>query len=159
MKRYQRPSFLDDVITQDVYERWLQRKAQAHVKRDRRRGNETCSVSSYKQAIHNAVVSSNGIDAYTLEPLEWNLVSTNDNVESNKHGRNYKARFALLPTVDHVGDGTGQAYFVICAWRTNDAKNDLSYEEFISLCKKVVAANIMLSETQSKLIDPGHRKA
>ena len=42
-----------------------------------------------------------------------------------------------MPTVDHVGDGLGEAEFKICAWRTNDAKSDLSYPEFIELCCKV----------------------
>ena len=46
----------------------------------------------------------------------------------------------MLPSVDHVGDGKGAANFKICAWRTNDAKNDLSYEEFLELCRKVIAA-------------------
>jgi hypothetical protein len=55
-------------------------------------------------------------------------------------GREYKARFALLPSVDHVADGTGPADFRMCAWRTNDAKSDLSYQEFLDLCRKVVTA-------------------
>lgn len=141
MKKYQRPKFLVQVVTQDVYERWLQRKAQAHVRRDRKRGNKACTVSIYKQAIHNAVIDSNGVDAYTGEFLDWNLISTYDNDESRKYKREYKARFALLPSVDHVGDGTGPADFKICSWRTNDAKHDLSYDDFLNLCKKVVSAN------------------
>ncbi len=28
--------------------------------------------------------------------------------------------------------------FVICAWRTNDAKNDISHTEFVALCQWVV---------------------
>ena len=141
MRKYQRPDFLNQVVSQDVYERWLQRKAQAHAKRDRNRGNKTCTVSLYKQAIHHAVQVSNGVDAYTGELLDWNLISTYDNDKSKKYKREYKARFALLPSVDHVGDGTGPADFKICAWRTNDAKNDLSYDDFLNLCKKVVSAN------------------
>jgi len=52
--------------------------------------------------------------------------------------RTYKAGFALLPTVDHVGDGLGEADFKICAWRTNDAKSDLTHDEFVALCRRVV---------------------
>ena len=40
--------------------------------------------------------------------------------------------------MDHVGDGLGDADFKICAWRTNDAKNDLTYSEFVALCRRVV---------------------
>jgi hypothetical protein len=50
-----------------------------------------------------------------------------------------KAGFALLPTVDHVPCEDGQYDFVICAWRTNDAKADLGHEDFIALCRRVVA--------------------
>lgn len=142
MKKYQLPIFLKEIISQDIYERWLHRKAQTHVRRDRNRGNKNCTVGIYKIAIHRAVESSNGIDAYTGELLAWELLSVYDNNESKKLGRKYKAKFALLPTVDHVGDGTGPAHFKICSWRTNDAKNDLSFNEFLELCKKVVSASL-----------------
>ncbi|HAS4580096.1 TPA: hypothetical protein I6876_003388 [Vibrio cholerae] len=130
-----------DLIDQSVYERWLHRKALAHVKRDRARGNATATNEEYKIAIHQAVCESDGKDAYTNEELDWSLLSKYDNEQSKKHGRHYKKQFALLPSVDHVGDGTGSADFKICSWRTNDAKNDMSYSEFVELCRKVVAAS------------------
>lgn len=92
-------------------------------------------------AIHNAVCASGGRDAYTGEELDWKLLSTYDNEASRDGGRKYKATFALLPTVDHVADGLGPADFKICGWRTNDAKHDLSLEEFLTLCQKVVDFN------------------
>jgi len=110
----------------------------SHVRRDRERGNEEATTEEYKIAIHQAVKESRGKDAYTDEDLEWHLLSKYDNKESKKQGRQYKKLFALLPSVDHVGDGKGKAEFKICSWRTNDAKNDLSYEEFVGLCKKVL---------------------
>jgi len=140
MRKYQIPKFLEGTVTQAHYERWLHRKAVTHVKRDRNRGNKTATNVEYKIAIHKAVSDSEGKDAYTGEELDWALLSRYDNEASKKHGRNYKKQFALLPSVDHVGDGTGPADFKICAWRTNDAKNDLSYEEFVELCRKVVKA-------------------
>jgi hypothetical protein len=141
MKKFACPEFLPAVVTQEAYERWLHRKAQAHVRRDRGRKNTTATVASYKAAIHQAVCASLGSDAYTNETLAWNLLSTYDNDKSKKQGRAYKAHFALLPTVDHIGDGTGPADFKICAWRTNDAKNDLPLGKFVELCRKVVEAN------------------
>lgn len=140
-RKYQLPQFLLSKTSQEFYERWLHRKAIAHVRRDRERGNTTASNEAYKVAIHQAVVSSFGIDAYTREPLDWTLLSKYDNELSRKGGRVYKAGFALLPTVDHIGDGLGAAAFKICAWRTNDAKNDLSLSDFIELCRRVVTAN------------------
>jgi elongation factor Tu len=52
--------------------------------------------------------------------------------------KNYKAGFALLPTVDHVTNTTDGYDFVICGWRTNDAKNDLSLLDFLGLCRLVL---------------------
>lgn len=140
MRKYQLPEFLAQTVDQKTYECWLYRKAITHVRRDRRRGNKTATNEKYKIAIHSAVCESSGKDAYTKEKLDWLLLSKYDNEQSKKHGRQYKKQFALLPSVDHVGDGKGPADFKICAWRTNDAKNDLSYEEFLDLCRKVIVA-------------------
>ena len=140
MKKYQLPEFLASEVSQAQYERWLHRKAEAHVRRDRKRGNTAATNASYKAAIHKAVEDSEGRDAYTGERLDWTLISQYDNDKSKGGGREYKARFALLPSVDHVADGTGPADFRMCAWRTNDAKSDLSYQEFLDLCRKVVSA-------------------
>jgi hypothetical protein len=137
-KKYQLPSFLNETITQEAYEKWLRRKAQAHVKRDRRRGNKTAIGEKYRIAIHVAVNNCGGFDAYSGEKLDWSLISQYDNDESKEKGRGYKKRFALLPTVDHIGDGTGPADFKICGWRTNDAKNDLSLDEFLLVCQVVL---------------------
>ncbi|MEJ2713324.1 MAG: hypothetical protein P8014_09140 [Acidihalobacter sp.] len=141
MRKYQLNEALSLLVNQATYERWLHRKAMAHVKRDRARGNVDATNQEYKLAIHRAVCESDGKDAYTNENLDWSLLSQYDNEQSQEHGRRYKKKFALLPSVDHVGDGTGAADFKICAWRTNDAKNDMSLDEFIELCRKVVAHN------------------
>ncbi|MBB6184733.1 hypothetical protein [Oleiagrimonas soli] len=137
--RYALPAFLEGIHDRAAYVRWLQRKAVAHVRRDRKRGNVTATVSSYKQAIHEAVLASDGVDAYTGEALDWRLLSDYDNATSKEQRRAYKQRFAMLPSVDHVGDGLGPADFRICAWRTNDCKNDLDLATWIDFCRKVVA--------------------
>lgn len=135
----QLPSFLSGKCPRAKYLRWLRRRAVAHVRRDQSRGNLTCRRRDYEQAIHEAVIASRGVDAYTGEQLDWSLLSRYDNAESKAGQRHYKARFAMLPTVDHVGDGNDEPTFVICAWRTNDGKNDLSLDEFTELCRKVLA--------------------
>ena len=84
------------------------------------------------------ISESNGRDAYTNEVLYWNLLSKYNNEDSKKYKREYKKRFALLPSVDHVNDGLGKPKFKICSWRTNDSKNDLRYDESIELCRKVL---------------------
>lgn len=90
-------------------------------------------------AIHAAVADSGGVDAYTGHPLRWDLISTYDNEQSKAGKRAYKKAFGDLPSVDHVGDGLGAPDFAICAWRTNDAKNDLPFDEFVTLCRAVIA--------------------
>jgi hypothetical protein len=138
-RKYQIPLFLQGVISQEAYSRWLARKAAAHVKRDRKRGNPEATIESYKGAIHEAVSSSGGLDDYTGERLSWELVSTYENGAAQLGRRVYKAGFATLPTVDHVVDGLGPANFKICAWRTNDAKSDLDHAAFVELCRKVIS--------------------
>lgn len=138
-QKYETPPFLPDAITPTVYRRWLKRKAAAHSKRDRKRGNTAATVESYKTEIHRAVVESAGFDDYTGEALDWTLISQYDNDQSKVLRRAYKASFALLPTVDHVEDGLGHAKFKICGWRTNDLKNDLSHSDLVDLCRKIVS--------------------
>jgi hypothetical protein len=53
--------------SREHYVRWLQRKATAHARRDRRRGNPDARISEYKEAIHEAVLSGGDSDAYTGE--------------------------------------------------------------------------------------------
>jgi hypothetical protein len=131
------PLFLEGIVQPEAYDRWLTRKATAHMRRDKRRGYK-CTSAAYRDAIHVAVVCSNGNDAYTGERLDWHLISTYRNEDSKKGRHGYKATFALLPTVDHVSAEATEASFRICGWRTNDAKNDMSVGQFLDLCKRVL---------------------
>lgn len=149
MRVFHLPKFLEGVLTRESYVRWLQRKAQAHIKRDRQRGNINGTVSEYKRAIHQAVCDSEGFDQYTNDPLDWGLLSTYRNEESREGRRTYKAKFSLLPTVDHVGDGSGDANFKICGWAVNDAKGDLSLLDFVRLCQRVHKINSHLLEHEN----------
>lgn len=138
-RKHTMPSFLSEVVSEEAYERWLGRKAAAHVKRDRKRAQSLVSQALYKEAIHAAVVLSEGRDAYSGEQLDWKLISTYNNEASKAGKHGYKFDFALLPTVDHISAGATEASFRICSWRTNDAKSDLSVDAFLELCTKVVA--------------------
>jgi hypothetical protein len=139
-RKYQIPDFVSSTtITQAIYQKWLHGRAVAHVRRDKRRGNTTANNETYKIAIHRAVIHSGGRDHYTGEPLNWSLLGKYINAESKAQGRRYKATLAFLPSVDHVGDGLGEADFKIWGWRTNDAKNDLTHDEFVALCRLVVS--------------------
>jgi hypothetical protein len=107
---YRVPDFLKEV-QRAAYARWLERRAAALVIRDRNRGNTTAPPALYRVAIHKAAERSSGRDAYTGERLDWSLLSTCSIVELCAGKRRYKRRFALLPTVDHVGDGLSEADF------------------------------------------------
>src|SRR5437868_5234214 len=93
-RKYQVPDFVSCVgVTQQRYEKWLQRKAVAHVRRDRKRGNLKAANAAYKTAIHRAVQCCGGHDHYTGEHLDWSLLSKYRNAESQAQGRKYKATF------------------------------------------------------------------
>jgi len=126
-------------VEQDVYIRWLRRKAAAHVKRDRKRCEHAISGEDYRQKIHRAVCDHGTHDFYTGKRLDWSLISKYSNEESRVGRSHYKAGFAMLPTVDHIPCTNGEYDFVICSWRTNDAKSDLAHAEFVALCREVVA--------------------
>ncbi len=146
------PSFLVGTLEESTYRRWLVRKAVAHVKRDRARGNEQATWAEYRDAIHAAVLECRGLDAYTGKDLDWGLVSTYDNKKSKDGRREYKKQFADLPTVDHVGDGRGAPVFKICSWRVNDAKGDLTLAELQKLCVEILARSEARPDTPT--VDP-----
>lgn len=136
-RRYTAPQFLSDCVSQAQYDRWLDRKARAHVRRDRDTAVDI-SVSVYKQLIHDAVCASEGRDAYTGETLDWTLISKWRNDEAKRLGSTYKKNFALLPSIDHVLGRNDTPEFKICSWKMNNAKSYLSIDEFLDLSKKVI---------------------
>lgn len=136
--KYELPSYLSGVIAPALYADWLHKKAVAHAVRDRRRWKKTITVSSYKLAIHQAVARGNGLDPYSGESLHWHLIGKYDNREAKGKGSRYKRQFRLLPTLDHLEqDYSDTPQFQICSWEVNDAKSELSHEEFITLCGRI----------------------
>jgi hypothetical protein len=138
-EKYQLPKFLTDEIRPEDYRKWLDRKALAHVQRDRDRGNTAANKEKYKIAIHEAIKRCEGKDDYTGRDLDWSLVGQYDNESSASNGRAYRLTFRYLPTVDHVGDGMGAPDFKICGLQTNDSKSCLTHEEFVAFCREVIA--------------------
>lgn len=140
-KKYPFPECLGDQCHPHDFEKWLEQKARAHLKRDRGRGNSNATRETYKTLIYEAVVRSKGLDAYTGKKLRWDLISKYDNDEAKSNGKKYKKQFGDLPTVDHVENGYASLQFNICSWRVNDAKNDLTMDEFLIVCKEVLNYN------------------
>jgi len=140
MKLYELPECLAGQCDERAYVRWLRRKAQAHVKLDRKRfGRESCIGADYRRMIHEAVQNGGNRDYYTGLSLDWTLISIYDNDDAKEGRAEYLKRFGNLPTVDHVIAQDGSVKFVICAWRVNDCKSHLSEQEFWDLCEQVLA--------------------
>jgi hypothetical protein len=136
--QYPVPECIREKCDQAKFSRWLHAKASAHVMRDRRRLKNRATVAEYKAAIHAAVAEGGRLDHYTGEELDWGLVSTFNNAAATEGRINYKRSFALLPTLDHTEDEHGQRKFVICSWRANDMKSDMTESEFHQLCARVL---------------------
>lgn len=101
--KYPFPEFLTGRCTPKVYGKWLSRKATAHVKRDRRRGHEKATREAYMVAIHQAVMSSRGLDDYTGQELAWENISTYNNEESKKAGEYIKINFITYRQLTIMG--------------------------------------------------------
>jgi len=86
--KYEVPECIREKCSQAKYSRWLHAKASAHVKRDRKRLKDGCTVKQYKNAIHAAVGAGGNLDYYTGEELDWRLVSTFDNTAAMEGGSN-----------------------------------------------------------------------
>ncbi|MCW5549089.1 MAG: hypothetical protein KIT44_09010 [Opitutaceae bacterium] len=136
MSQYQMPACLNDLVDNEAnFKRWLDRKARAHVNRDRKRQNncdKKPSIRDYKQRIIEAIKESQGRDFYTGEKLAWDKISTWDNDAAKDKRAEYRREFWDLPSVDHDGDK-----FRICSWRMNDSKSDQTIDEFLKLADRV----------------------
>lgn len=133
------PECLKGLCTRDAYCRWLNARAEAHVRRDRKRYLSGCDAGSYRLRIHEAVIAGGSHDYYTGLSLDWSLISTYNNEESRKGKSEYLRKFANMPTVDHEFENDGKQFrFVICSWRVNDAKTHLTESEFCALCEQVL---------------------
>lgn len=124
----------------DKFEEWVKRKANSLHCRDRKKAikrNKTFVYTKYHYVIGicQAIIRKDcGSDFYTGENLRWDLIGRYENEESMQNGKEYKQQFSLMPTVDHI-DAEQEPNFVICSWRMNDAKNDLSLTNFKRLCE------------------------
>ena len=123
-------------LSDETYRKLLQRKAVAITRRDKRRGGKY-TVKQAIEAIDQAFHRCNGFDPYDGSKLNPELLGTYDNQQSKEKGATYKREMAMLPTVDHV-KAEPVPDFEIVSWQTNDAKGDMTPEEFIAYCRRVV---------------------
>ena len=129
------PDWMPDAA-KGTYPGWVQRKAVTLAKRDQKRGG-VGNVQHYRLAIHEAVLASEGRDYWTGEALAWELIGTYDNRDAATGKGESKKRFAMLPTIDQRSN-QAEPDFVICGWRTNDAKHDMTPQELLQFCSAVI---------------------
>ena len=125
------------VSDENIFRKWLHRKAMSIRNRDRKRNVPVLSLSLMKQAIVSAIERSNGHDFYTGEPLDWHLISKWVGSEEGTSANDYRRKFWMLPSVDQDFTDASKTAFHICSWRMNDSKNDQSIAEFLQLAAKV----------------------
>ena len=123
-------------LSDEDYSDLIRKKAVAVTRRDKRRGGEY-TVKQAIEAIDQAFHRCNGFDPYDGSKLDPKLLGTYNNEEAKAQGADYKKRFAMLPTVDHV-KAEPVPDFEIVSWQTNDAKGDMPPEEFIAYCRRVI---------------------
>lgn len=130
-KKYPLPLFLSEQgVSQDQYGRWLDKVANAVVRRDRKRLSDRIDKNVFREAIHLAVENGGDTDFYTGEFLNWKLLQ-------HFNGSPVPARKQHeVPTVDHEVVSATSPAFRICSLRTNKCKSDFSVTELKDFCQK-----------------------
>ena len=125
------PPFLEEVVPLEIYKKWLKRQADRHFKRDNIRWGKRSSREGYQGMIHEAVLRSEGVDAFTGQPMDWKLIS-------QYRAGHKRANYRNLPTVDHTFSPPDHLTFEICSWTVNDCKNDLTVEQWLVLLENIL---------------------
>ena len=137
--RLQAPAYVLEHMTQADYQLAVNRMAVGLRKRDEKRGGSYTHRQA-ADALHQAIIDCQGRDHYTGEWLDWSLWRTYDSEKSKKGGTAYKRTLAMQPSVDHR-NGLPICDFVICAWRTNDAKSDMTLDELKEFARRLLEHN------------------
>ena len=146
-KAWQKVSEWAPKIKPKKFNAWVVKKAASLWKRDKsklskiddtKKFNDGEKRVEYRDAIYEAIAAMKVNKCpYTGDELEWDKIGTWKNDDAKAEGKDYKKKFALMPTIDHK-NAEPKPDFVICSWIANDTKNDLTQEDFIKLCKSVL---------------------
>jgi len=127
------PAFFAPALTGgQTYAQWLSRKARALRRHDRKCGNHLHDLSSYRAAIHTAMLRSGGSDEYNRKPIDWSLAFANRNAVA---GARHRRKFAAAPSLDHVTGGG--LIIAIARDDTNSAKGCMTVPEFYAFCTAI----------------------
>lgn len=97
------------------------------------------NIDEAAELIHQAILDNGLLDPFTGEMLRWDLLGVWDDSQTKNPDRELIKKFSLLPTVDHVEPFGAVPGFEICSWLINRCKADMTLDEFVALCKKIIA--------------------
>jgi hypothetical protein len=140
--QYFLPDFLNGVLTLDQYREWIEDKSHHVFVKDQKRRRPCAaghSCADYKMAIHRAICANGLLDPYSGEEMGWKLVGVLDPDKAKAGRKVFLKRFAMMPTIDHVDPEATDLKLEVCSLMVNECKNNLNADEFVGLCKKVVA--------------------
>jgi len=136
------PSYLNGICTEDQFRKWLFKRAYELHLRDLRQGRPYAVRGDrvpYTKGIYTAALNAGLLDPYTGERMTWEKIKTWNSTKGKDWPDDLIKSFYLMPTVDHVDPSASVLKFQICSWRINECKSGLTPQEFIELCKKVIA--------------------
>jgi hypothetical protein len=153
------PDFLHGVLTLDQYRKWIEDKSHHVFVKDRKRRRPCVaghSCADYKMAIHQAICANGPLDPFTGEEMAWNLVGVLDPDKAREDKNIFMKKYGLLPSIDHTNPAAIELDFEVCSLLVNACKNNLTADEFVGMCKKVVAFRGSVDLTPAPLWPCGH---
>ena len=120
-----------------MYLKWLARESSRFFNNDMKHKIKSISRLEYKDAIHKAVLKNKDIDAFTGNLLNWKLLGKYDSKMAREHGRSYKVLYGDIPTATLINGGAGHTNISICAWKVDECKGELNFNEFSEICNAV----------------------
>jgi hypothetical protein len=136
------PGWMSGIVDTVKYRAWLLKRAKEIRKSDLERGRvfaKSHEASDYRRLINDAVYANGRYDPFTGDTLDWTLIKEWDTSKSIDSTGAYIKKFALLPVVDHIDPEAADLRFEICANQVNLCKSHLTPDEFVALCRRIVA--------------------
>ena len=133
MSNYEPPIWVKSESTN--YKRWLNKMANRVVKHKRKYG-ESHNVKQTMDSIHQAMQLSDGIDPYDGTMMKSELIDTYM-MKGCTLDANSKKEFFRMPTIKYQSIEQS-CVFEIMSMQTNEAKGEMSHEEYLNHCRAVV---------------------